>query len=229
MKKYLALTAVLVLMSCGKDVDIIQEILSPLPASIVFPENNSLCTTGLVISDTESEVIFGWEPSGNADSYEVTLINLENDDVQVLSTDANELSIQLLRSTPYSWFVTSILASNDNTTDSDTASFYNAGPGLASHVPFPATAISPQNNGQLQSTPTIVLQWQGNDLDDDIINYDIFFGENNSPGLFSEELTSNSLENIAVAPGTQYFWRVLTRDSLGNESSSAIFTFGVSN
>lgn len=219
-----------ILIACGRDVDLSQEVLSPFPVDLVFPENNTVCTTGTVLSDTESEVLFRWSVSENADSYEVILINLDNEDIQSFETESNELVIRLLRGTPYSWFVTSIIASNGNSSESETTSFYNAGPGLIAHVPFPATAVSPQNNSQLPETATTAtLRWQANDLDNDIVSYDVYFGDNDTPNLFAESLTTNSVEIPNIITGTQYFWRVLTRDALGNQSNSEIFSFEVLN
>ncbi len=228
MKRYLAIWSIVLLIGCSSDVDLLNEVLSPIAVSLVFPEDNSLCTTGIVLSDTESEVTFEWTQSENADSYRVVLINLETNETDTFTAETNSLDIRLLRSTPYSWYVTSVLESSDNTSDSAIASFYNAGPGLSSYAPFPATDPSPQQNAQLPSnTTTITLEWQSSDLDGDIATYDVFFGTTSPPGPFAQELTSNSLENIDVTSGTQYFWRVLTRDAQGNQSNSQIFSFEV--
>lgn len=218
------------ILGCGKDSELIKQVLSPGVADLVFPENNSLCTTGISVSDTQSDVIFEWTESENADSYEVTLVNLETNESIVHTTSNTQLTIRLFKSTAYSWHVTSSIDSNGNSSDSEIASFYNSGPGQTSHIPFPAIAVSPINNSQVpMGTSSVTLQWQSEDLDGDIVDYDIYFDTDNTPALLVQNSTSNTIENIDVTPATEYFWRVLTRDAVGNVSYSEIFSFTVGN
>lgn len=219
-----------VILSCGKDSNLSEEVLSPSPANLIFPENNSICITGTVLSATESEVLFEWTESENTDTYQLILTNLNNGVAEEFESDLNRLSIRLVRGVPYSWLVTSIKVSNNSSTESEVSSFYNAGPGLTSYVPFPATAISPLDNAELgPSSTTVMLQWETSDLDNDVVEYDVYFGTDTNPNLSSEGLVNNSLEVSNLELGTIYFWRIISRDSLGNESSSAVFSFEILN
>ena len=73
---------------------------APSAATLVFPEDNSECTEGTLLSDTESEVIFQWNVAQNADSYTVNLRNLNTDDERQINANTNESAIRFNRGTP---------------------------------------------------------------------------------------------------------------------------------
>ena len=134
----------------------------------------------------------------------------------------------MLRGTPYQWSVNTILTDSQKSTSSDIEVFYNAGPGVQSFIPFPATAISPLDGEVLDSSVgTVTLRWEASDLDGDITEFDVYFGNENPPPIYSESLTSTSLQDIALNSSATYYWKVLTRDSQGNESNSKIFSFTI--
>lgn len=230
--KRLKMISVFVLLSvigCGPDLDIVQTVLlPPSKVELIFPEENEECTAGIIISETESEVIFEWSNAEVADGYIISLTNLTNGQEQLFEADTNSLPIRMLRGTPYRWRVDTFLNDSQEITQSDIEAFYNAGPGIQSFIPFPATAVFPKNGEVLNTTENaITVQWDASDLDNDISEYDLYFGIEENPPLFSAALQSNSLANIAITSGETYYWRVVTRDIQGNESNSQIFTFGV--
>jgi len=229
--KRLFLLLVIFLISCGPDVDILQTVLVlPSEVELIFPENNSECTAGIILSETESEVIFEWSDAEVTDGYRVSLVNLTSGEEVFYDATESSLPIRLLRGTPYEWYVSTFLNNSDETIQSNVEVFYNAGPGIQSFIPFPATNVSPENGEQFESSSTaITLQWTAEDLDNDIVAYDIYFGTTNPPELFTTDLNTTSLSNISIISGTDYFWKVVTRDQQGNESNSDIFTFNVSN
>ena len=71
----------------------------------------------------------------------------------------------------------------------------------------------------------ITLQWTGSDVDNDILNYDIYLGTTASPGLLKAAQTGLSLPDVAVNANTTYYWKVITRDSKGNTSDSGVYVF----
>ena len=222
---------VVLLASCGPDLDLVQAVLlPPSQVELVFPEENEECTAGVIISETESEVVFDWTDAEVTDGYIISLTNLTTGQEQLFESDSSSLPIRMLRGTPYRWRVDTFLNDSQEITQSDTEAFYNAGPGVQSFIPFPASAIFPKNGELVDSgTITITLQWEASDLDNDITEYDIYYGTDPDPQLFSSELQSNSLANISVDAGETYYWKVVTRDTQGNESVSQIFTFNVAN
>ncbi|MFX0558401.1 hypothetical protein ACOCEA_16485 [Maribacter sp. CXY002] len=225
MKKVIVITILSVLLSaCGADLDLLDDILLEKQVELVFPENISECTEGTVISETKSEVVFKWTSlTENTATYSVILTNLKTNTTTIIEATNTELLITLERGMPYSWFVS--FASYDYPI-SEIWSFYNAGPGLESYLPFPATAVSPVSGASISSISTSVnLIWLGEDLDDDIKGYDLYFGIEANPPLLVEDIEATRYNEIPVTAGQQYYWKIVTKDSVGNESESTIFTF----
>jgi hypothetical protein len=214
------------LFGCGADADLLNDIPLEKQVDLVFPENLSECTEGILISDTQSEVLFKWTNlTENSATYNVNLTNLNSDKTDIFETSNTEIPITLERGTPYSWYVSYVAY---DFPVSEIWSFYNAGPGLDSFLPFPATALSPVSGASISSTSTIVnLIWKGEDLDDDIIGYDLYFGIEENPPLLAEDIEATRYNDIPVTEGQQYYWKIITKDSVGNQSESEIFTFTV--
>lgn len=221
----------LLFFSCEADVDLLEELLNvPSKVNLEFPENNSECTTGTILSDTESEVVFRWEAAEIGDTYNISLTNLSSTEETTYSSNGNTLPVRLKRGMPYSWKVTTTLQGSSKFTVSDTSTFYNAGPGVLTYIPFPAVSISPSDKEQLPNNTTqVTLQWSATDLDNDISYYDVYLGVTNPPSLFNSELTANNIANINVTVGNTYYWKVDTVDQAGNKSQSNIFTFEILN
>lgn len=218
-----------ILFSCGGDGDDDDPdpviITPPDAATLVFPENNTECLEGTILSDTESSVTFLWNAAENTDSYTVNLTNLDTNTSQTLSASTNELEITLLRGTPYSWTVTSKADDTNETADSDLWKFYNAGPAIENYAPFPAEAIYPTVGSSIDAG-SITLSWEGNDVDNDIVSYDLYIDESNPPSTLMGNTTTESMA-FEAASGMVYYWKVVTYDTAGNTSSSEIFQFKV--
>ena len=227
-RPFLSLSVLFFLVACQADTDLPSLVLNPTEVSLVFPENNSICTEGSVLSDTESEVTFEWSKAVTGDSYLVRLTDLSTGTTENIQSDALQMPIVLKRGNPYSWRVVTLMNASGNSAESETGSFYNAGPGVDSYVPFPATILSPEMAETFPAnTSSVNLSWTGADLDNDILNYDVYFGTVSPPNLFLENYVENRLEDISVQSGNTYYWRILTRDTQGNASKTVIFTFEV--
>ncbi|MEM8763845.1 MAG: hypothetical protein AAGD88_08535 [Bacteroidota bacterium] len=224
----LSLSVLLFLVACQADTDLPSFVLNPTEVTLVFPENNSICTEGTILSDTESEVTFEWSEAVTGDSYLVRLTDLTTGNTENIQSDAVQMPIILKRGNPYTWRVVTLMNASGNSAESETGSFYNAGPGIDSYVPFPATILSPEMGQTFPANRSSVnLSWTGADLDNDIANYDVYFGTVSPPELFLENLIENRLDDITVQSGNTYYWRILTRDAQGNASKTVIFTFEV--
>ncbi|WP_242130571.1 hypothetical protein [Aestuariivivens marinum] len=199
----------------------------PTAASLVFPEQNSECTEGTNVTSSESTITFEWNAGNDTDSYVLTLKNLLSGVTTTHNTNNTEISLTLLRATPYSWFVTSKSNSVSDTAASATWKFYNAGEGLVSYAPFPAVAVSPTNGESIAATTTVTLEWSGSDVDNDIAHYDVYFGEGETLSLLADDETGTNVSNVSVESGKKYKWYVVTTDDLGNTSNSEQFTFNV--
>ncbi len=222
-----SILAIFILASCKKDnnlKDLIE--LKPTKVQLIFPQNISECIEGSILSETHSEVTFRWEPSENTDNYELHITNLLLYSTETYSTTNTELGITIPRGTPYSWYVSS--HNNSAKVTSDTWSFYNSGSKTEYFIPFPAQNSYPEMRDSLPfNQSSVTLEWVGHDLDSDILDYDVYFDTSSPPTLYLEKTNKNNLADIPIAPGTTYYWKITTRDSLGNESNSNIFVFEV--
>lgn len=228
-KKIIPLFLVLsiIAVSCSKEEDenTIVAIDLPTAAMLIFPVNNTECNEGVIVSETETDVLFKWGETTNTSSYVLTITNLNNATSREIKTLSNEFLIRVLRGTPYSWVVKSKAGIGSETVDSEIWKFYNAGLAEESHPPFPAEAISPQIGSSIEEGE-ITLQWEAADVDNDIVSYTIFL---ETTTLLDTELgksTINSLD-VTVTSGLVYYWKIITTDSLGNESHSQTFQFRV--
>ena len=201
--------------------------LDPGAASLQFPDNNQECTQGVIIFGTnQSTVTFRWSASTNTDSYELVLKNLNNQSTTSYTATSNELALDIEKGTPYSWY---IISKNDDvlvTSLSAVWKFYNAGDPLESYTPFPADIVAPIMGSTITGVTTQSLSWLGSDIDNDIVNYDVYFDTTNPPTTFEVNTVSTSI-NVTVSANNTYYWRVVTKDSQGNNSQSEIFEFRI--
>jgi len=200
---------------------------NPTSASLIFPDNNQECNQGVDgPAANQSTVTFRWAASTNTDSYTLMLKNLIIQSTTSHTSETNELAIAILKGTPYSWYV--ISRNNDvvETAQSATWKFYNAGDPIEFYAPFPADLVAPAMGSTLSGITDQTLSWQGDDIDNDIASYDLYF-DIVSPPVSLEGNTSAMSMNVTVAAGNTYYWRVVTNDDQGNNSQSEIFEFRV--
>ena len=227
MKKLSLIFVLLLLFNCGKDSDDgPTKPPEPSVVSLTFPDNNQECNQGVDVNTNQSSVTFTWTASANTDTYDVVLKNLDTGATTTHNTSTNELAITINKATPYSWHVISKSASSTETAQSDTWKFYNAGDPVTSHTPFPADIISPTMGANFSGITSQTLSWQGSDIDNDIVSYDVYFGTATPPTNLQSNTPSTTLD-VTVAGGNTYYWRVTTIDGEGNTSQSEIFQFRV--
>lgn len=214
-----------IVISCSKEGGEPVSGMPPSSATLIFPDNNTECNEGEIISDNSSRVVFRWTASANTDSYTLNIKNLETSMSSSLNTISNEFAVPILRGAPYSWSVISKSNGNSQTAESEVWKFYNAGLPQESHPPFPAEAINPAMGSNTVSG-TITLEWLGADVDNDIASYDILLDTVNPPITLAGNSTTNSM-NVDVDSGNIYYWKVITTDVVGNASDSEIFQFVV--
>lgn len=194
-----------------------------LTVSLQFPHKDGLCNIGADITETQSTVVFEWEESDIAESYQIFVTNLVNGATIENETTQDKIGILLNRATPYSWYIVSkrgtVIA------ESETWKFYNSGPGVQTYAPFPA-AINAPGMAETVSAANVTLLWTGSDVDDDIVGYDVYLGTTNNPDIYASDITASQLQ-VAVNGGTVYYWKIVTKDVVGNTSESGVFQFRV--
>ena len=202
--------------------------LTPGKAILTLPNQNEACTSGTIISSTQSSVLFKWAASANADSYDVNLRNLLTGVTTSQPASTTQLQITLSRNTAYSWYIRSKSSKSATTAQSDTWKFYNAGAGTVSYAPYPADVVAPAI-GQNVAAPagTVNLSWKGSSVSGNITSYDVYFGTSTSPGVLKTNVTDSFYNNVSVVSGSQYYWKIVTKDANGNTSYSDLFQFKV--
>lgn len=201
----------------------------PESAKLVFPQNNSECTTGADSSPTTSMVEFRWQKASNTDTYELRATNLNTSTTQTVSTSALSAMLPLQKGALYSWVVNTKNSAVLQIASSQTWRFYNSG-FETSYAPFPAEISSPAFGESLTMdiNNEVSLSWSGSDIDDDIESYELFFSTENPPNTLIATITTGATNRkVTVESDTVYYWKVITRDSEGNTSDSGIFDFRV--
>lgn len=227
MKRFVLVLPILVLLfSCGGNDDPPP---APEGANLVFPDENSECTTGISINETLSQVTFQWQASANTDSYTLNVVNLETNIPQTISTAATSASLSIEKGTPFSWSVNSLNMNSDQIATSDTWLFYNAG-SQTTYAPFPAQLVSPVSGSTVLKNIAneVVLEWLGADVENDIATFEVFFSDQNPPATSMGTTDAATMEfAVGVLSDTVYYWRIITTDLEGNTSDSGIFEFRV--
>ncbi|AXT60425.1 hypothetical protein D1816_08695 [Aquimarina sp. AD10] len=229
---YIAL-AVLTPLSCSNSDDGDNEV-SPEKVSLIFPDNGKECTTGVFLENsTDSNVIFRWSNAPNATSYEVTYTNTSviPNSVEKKTFTTNEGEITLKQDTNYSWTVTSIRGTKKEVSDEWT--FYNSAKGETNFAPLPVKLIAPEDKIELTTIVGVLLEWEKSELinnEDDIESYTVHlstsktFIENETETLLPTTGLSIQIPNT-VNMATTYYWKVVTKDTFGNETESQAFSF----
>jgi hypothetical protein len=223
--KRLLLVATVILANCSKP-STPPASTDPTKATLTLPAQNAACTSGNVVSATQSTILFTWGSTANTDSYELDIKNLLTNAISTQTSTTNQLSVTLLRNTPYAWYVISKSNRSSTTAQSDTWKFYNAGLGNLSYPPFPATITTPIFGQTVSaSTGTINLTWTGSSIDNNIVGYDVYFGTSSTPPLLKSAVTDMFLNSVTITKGNTYYWKVITKDALGNTSDSGVYQF----
>jgi hypothetical protein len=215
--------------SCGKDGDDPDPIATVFPPSasvLIFPNNNEECNTGESIDVDQSKVKFRWNAAANTTEYTIFLKNLLINEEKNFSTTNEEIELNILKNTPYQWWVISKSDTSPETAKSSEWKFYNSGDATITYAPFPAELVAPLMNAEIDAI-TVTLEWKGADVDSDLESFDVYFGTEQDP---AEKLTTQStekIENVDVLATTTYFWFVVSVDSKGNTSTSQEFRFKV--
>ncbi len=200
---------------------------NPISASLVFPEDKTECNEGTIISDTQSRVEFRWESAANTDSYEVIVTHAERKDSVSFETMDNSQEITIDRGANYEWYVVSNSDLTTVTATSETFSFYNAAASEVHHVPFSAEAIAPENESEVTTTSgQIKLQWEASDIDEDIKEYEVYFGVD-AKNLERISVQASTTLNVDVTIGNDYYWSIKTIDETNNTAVSETFSFSV--
>ncbi|HMI06125.1 MAG TPA: hypothetical protein VK528_01160 [Flavobacterium sp.] len=225
--KLFAIAAAVFIVGCSKDDEASGDSGTvPAAAELISPINNSECTTGTSVSTTDSKVTFQWNAAANAASYFLYIRNLTTQtELQYNPGTQTSFEVTLQKGKPYSWYIaTKGIAGG--TANSAKWKFYNSGDGVTNYAPFPAEAVAPAVSSSIYG-PTVNLQWEADDLDNDITEYKVYLDTNTNPITLKATTSQQTLPDVSVTTNTTYYWKVDTKDGSGNISHSPVFQFKV--
>ncbi len=221
MRNFVVVLFGFVLLACSKS-----DPSPPEAASLVFPAQNSECTTGIDKSETTSEVEFRWQAANNTETYELRATQLLTNVTKTTTTSATSASLTIDKGAPYSWQIISRNTQTDVSVASATRRFYNSGT-QTTYAPFPAAIEAPSSGESvpIDSNGEVTLSWSGTDIENDITGYDIYHGTTNPPATLAvSTIVSTTDVQIEVTAGT-YYWKVITKDREGNTSDSGLYSY----
>jgi hypothetical protein len=74
----------------------------------------------------------------------------------------------------------------------------------------------------------VTLSWSASDLDDDILEYEVYLSVETPPADLVGTLDEDEATlKVSVASNTVYYWSVITKDEEGNATNSGIYSFKV--
>jgi hypothetical protein len=197
---------------------------APSAVNLIYPSQNLLCI--------ENTITFNWseaiDPENDALEYNIIIATdramtniIENE-----TTTSSELTFILEKQTAYYWKVDALDVKNNQGTESEIFAFYTKGEGVLNYAPFASELVSPENNGQVNAT-SVSLTWEAADADtDDILSYELYFGENSDLNLMDDTLTEKSY-TVSVESGKTYSWKVNVKDQNEAKSIGQTWTFTV--
>ena len=228
--KYIFLVFIsLIMISCGGkddsgggDVDPPDPVNPPTVSSLISPANNTECLDG-------ENVEFRWNSSQYTDTYTINVKNLLTQSVISQNTTSTNITIQLEKGQPYSWYIVSSSNSTSDTSESEKWKFYLKGEQTSNYAPFPADLIKPKAEETL-SPGSIVFEWSGSDVDTgDTLTYDLYLGATNPPTTKIQSNISSTQVTQSITDVGIYYWKVVTKDNSGSNSDSGVSKFTVSN
>jgi hypothetical protein len=122
--------------------------------------------------------------------------------------------------TTYYWYIVARDPAGLST-PSFTYRFTTMPPNVPPYVP---TSPSPPNGLWHVSTST-TLSWSCTDPNNDPLVYDLYFGTTTPPPLVASNLGAPNYTPAGLTYLTDYYWRVVARDTAGAERSGPVWTF----
>jgi hypothetical protein len=85
--------------------------------------------------------------------------------------------------------------------------------------------VSPVNGATNEAINTSIWWTAAEDPDDDPVTYDVYFGTSSPPPLFESSVVSQRYYPGYLEYNTQYYWKIIAKDNLGNSSETAMWSF----
>ncbi len=221
---YMVLVGIGLLTSCSGDDDrppLITINQAPGVPALVFPINNLICTS-VDLEFSWNEVI---DNEGDSVRYVIDLARDSNfnDIAFTVTTTSTASTFTLEKGVRYYWRASAIDSEDNASTYSPTQSFYTEPEATVNSLPAVPELMSPQQGSRLLAT-TVSLEWNASDSDDDVLSYDLYFGDTNPPVLFAAGIDVTTM-GVSISSGKVYYWRIVARDPHQSATISSVWNF----
>lgn len=195
---------------------------APTIPALFYPTNNLLCT--------DSTVSFSWEAArdANNDPIEYMLQVATDNQFGTLDfsakTTTTSHAFKLEKGVSYYWRVKASDDKNASSNFSPVFSFYTQGEAVSNHLPFSPQLVSPILNAKIDDQ-LIDLKWSANDVDNDPLSFDVYFGTDNPPMLLVGHNQPSPQIQVQVTSKSKYYWYVVVKDNRGGVTFGQIWDF----
>ena len=225
MKNSLILSIIVSLLaaSCSKNNSEPIETLETAPSipSLVFPTHNLVCTN----YDLEFKWQNSTDPEGDTISYEINISEGQDFNAVVFkqTVSGNAIVFTLEQATTYFWRVRAVDSNSNESEFSPTWEFFTEPEAGQNAIPFAPGLVAPQIGSSLNGITT-QLSWDALDLDNDPLLYDLYFGTQNPPPIYSENMDSSS-KDVSISPNQHYYWRIVAKDDKQGVAIGQVWNF----
>ncbi len=197
---------------------------APTTVQLVYPSVDLLCI--------DNTIAFNWsaatDPDDDAVSYKLTVAKDRalTDVVEQRTVNSTSVTITLEKAVAFYWRVIAVDSESNEGQPTATQAFYTEGVGISNYAPFTAALVSPNHDGTVNAG-TVSLQWTGGDTNtDDVLTYELYFGEEENPPLLVNGLSSET-SDVNVVSGKTYYWKINTSDNFGAKTIGQVWKFHV--
>lgn len=193
----------------------------PTIPKLVYPQNNLLC----IDNTLEFEWNHSTDPDNNSISYELEIAydRSFNEMVETVNQVENIVEIDLDKGKEYNWRVRAKDSKGGYSSYSEIWNFFTEADGILNHLPYSPSQEFPEEGSKIDGN-VVKLQWNSTDLDNDVLTYDVYFGENNPPELKVSDYASKEL-TVELEKDKIYFWRVIVKDNKDGVTLGQIWSF----
>jgi hypothetical protein len=173
---------------------------------------------GAITSATPTLMWLGTDHEGGVVTYDVYLGTDPSPPLKASHVTATSYTpARLLFSTQYFWRIVARDPDGQETSGPVWMFITKA------NFPPEVSYIAPAYGAITSATPT--LSWSGHDPESGVLTYDVYLGTDPSPPLKASHLTTPSYTPARLSFATQYWWRIVVKDSDGQEASGPTWMF----
>nr|WP_299382872.1 hypothetical protein [Allomuricauda sp.] len=189
-------------------------------AKLEFPTNDLVCTN--------FNLEFRWSDSNTGtitQEIEVSKDNGFSTPVFQEAVSGNTKVYTLERNTTYYWRIITKRSGSEQRATSEVWKFVTEPEATTNSVPYQPTVVSPANEATVVGA-TADLTWTGEDPDNDVLTYDIYFGTSNPPALLASGISETNRTVDLQGAGT-YYWRIVVRDDKQSAAVGPVWNFKI--